>query len=199
MTAPPGPMLVVDLRHWLLPSGDLHPAAKLAPHVSLVVECATVVRVTGVTSMPCRHRDGRRRCAGHILVGIDGDSIAWSCIACGDDGTVSGWAGSRWDLTDAEILPNDEDHGIYLPTDELRALREVPLGPSSLRAALALAPLVHDDIAYLSLTLGEIHVVEAAIANAQVGGRARRRLDRSLGRLQQVRLAIQIARRATAH
>lgn len=192
-------MIVVDLRHWLLPSGDLYPAAKLAPHVALVVECATVVLETGITAMACRHREGRRRCPGHILVGMDGESIAWSCIACGDDGVVSGWSGSSWDLTDADIGPDDEDHGVYLPTDELRALRDLPLGPNSLRAAFAGAALVHDDIACLSLTLGEIRLVEVAIGNAEIGGRARRRLDRSLGRLQQVRLPLEIARRAKAH
>jgi hypothetical protein len=192
-------MLVVDLRHWLLPSGDLHPAATLAPHVALVVECATVVLETGITAMPCRHRDGRRRCAGHIVVRMDGEHIDWSCVACGDDGVVTGWTGSHWDLTDAEVLPDDEDHGVYLPTDELRALRDLPLGPGSLRAALAGAALVRDDISCLSLTIGEIRLIEVVIANAELGGRARHRLDRALGRLQQVRLQIELARRARAH
>lgn len=192
-------MLVVDLRHWLLPSGDFHPAAKLAPHVALIVECATAVPVASLTSMPCRHREGRRRCVGHILAAVEGEVISWSCNTCGDDGTVSGWVGSRWDLTDAEPMPDDDDHGIYVPSDELRALRDLPFYESSLRAALALAPLAHDDIAYLSLTLGEIRIVEAAIANVEVAGRVRRRLDRALGRLQQVRLAVEMARRATAH
>ncbi|MBI2894423.1 MAG: hypothetical protein HYY06_12805 [Deltaproteobacteria bacterium] len=112
---------------------------------------------------------------------------------------MSGWAGSRRDLTDADIGPDDQDHGVYLPTDELRALRDLPLGPASLRAAFAGAPLVQDDISCLSLTVGEIRLVEVAIANAEVGGRARRRLNRALGRLQQVRLPIEFACRAKAH
>lgn len=192
-------MLVVDLRHWLLPSGDLAPAATLAPHVALVVECATVVLETGITAMPCRHREGRRRCAGHLFVSREGDRIDWSCVACGDGGVISGWAGSQWDLTEVDIGPDDEDHGLLLPIDELRALRDLRLAPRSLRAAFACAQLVRDDLAGLSLTLAEIRLAEAAITNAEVGGRARRRLDRSLGRLQQVRLPLELTRRASAY
>lgn len=109
-------VLVVDLQHWLLPSGDLSPQVRLAPHVAMIVECATICIGDGMTAMVCRHRDGRRRCSGRVCVATKDETIEWSCNGCDDGGVITGWRGTRWDLSEVEIGPDDEEHAVFLPS-----------------------------------------------------------------------------------
>ncbi len=191
-------VLVVDLRHWLLPNGDLAPQARLAPHIAMVVECATICFGDGMTAMVCRHRDTRRRCRGQVCIATKNDAIDWCCNLCDDAGVITGWRGSRWDLSDVEIGPDDEEHALYLPLDELRALRNLDLTPT-VRATLAGAMPVGESHACAPLTERELVDLIASIASDGSGGSARRRLDRAFGRAEQVLVAHQLARRAQAH
>ena len=191
-------MLIVDLRHWLLPDGSLVPEARLAPHIALIVECATNCFGDGMTTMVCRHRDTRRQCDGLICIANKEGTLHWACASCADGGVITGWQGTRWDLSEVEIAPEDEEHGLYLPLDELRALRDLELAPT-VRATLAGAMQVGERDACAPLTESELASLVAAISGADVRGRAQRRLDRALGRAEQVLIAHQLERRARAH
>lgn len=191
-------VLVVDLRHWLLPDGRLAPQARLAPHIAMIVECATSGIVDGLTSMVCRHHEGRHRCGGRIGVARDSDTLSWSCSICDDAGVITGWKGTRWDLSEIDIGPDDDELVLYVAIDELRALRDLDL-PAVIRATLAAAPVVDGDHACVTLTEVELSDLITVLASAESRGAARRRLDRALGRAEQVLIAHRLVRRATAH
>lgn len=191
-------MLIVDLRHWLLDDGNLAPQVRLAPHIAMIVECATICVGEGMTAMVCRHRETRRRCGGHVCIRLKNDTIDWSCNACDDAGVITGWRGTRWDLSEVDIGPDDEEHALYLPLDELRALRDLDLVPT-VRATLAGAMPVGERYACVPLTEAELVGLVAAIDGADARGGARRRFDRALGRAEQALVAHQLARRAHAH
>jgi hypothetical protein len=39
-------------------------------------------------------------CTGEIEVWVDSDSniIGWECLECEEDGTISEWEGTQWDM-----------------------------------------------------------------------------------------------------
>ncbi len=74
----------------------------MAEHLAGIVEAGTTSPVgePTVTSIRCTRRPGRRPCAGLIeVVRLEVPaSIEWWCPICGDEGVVSGWEGSPFDL-----------------------------------------------------------------------------------------------------
>lgn len=92
------------------------------------------------TSVPCRRKPGRRRCAGKLRIGRhpQTDEIHWSCPVCGDSGVILHWQATRWDLgPDLEcgrLVSLSAERARRLPTSQ--ALPEtctpaqvIPLGP----------------------------------------------------------------------
>lgn len=53
------------------------------------------------SAIPCRCRPNGRPCRGRLEVerAAQTDHVRWHCPACGDGGLVTGWRGTRWDLT----------------------------------------------------------------------------------------------------
>jgi hypothetical protein len=99
-------VFVSDLRHFLdLPHDVPGPARTLAEQLGFVVRAATAgpPGTWWTSALPCRRRPGHRRCPGHLTVlrADDEAPIAWSCTACGDEGTISGWQDSPYDLRHA--------------------------------------------------------------------------------------------------
>lgn len=182
-------MLIVDLRHWLLPNGDLAPQAKLAPHVASVVEIASAAIAPGLSNMPCR----RKSCAGRIGVATEDGFIFWGCSVCDDDGRIQHWQHTRWDLSGVDVGPDEEELVAFVPLDELRAVRDLDL-PDVIRAVLAVAPVVQER-ACVTLTEAEIATLLEAL---QAAGR-RHLLIQARGRFDQVLAAEQVPRRARAH
>lgn len=94
---------MTDLRHFIdLPETAPGPARRLAEHLTSVVRAATASDpgVAWVSALRCRRRPGRRVCPGFIEV-LRTDipaSIHWQCVSCGDEGAISGWEGSPFDL-----------------------------------------------------------------------------------------------------
>ena len=98
-----GDTWVIDLRHYLTPTGAFadmpRPARLLAEYFASIVVDAT----TGIGDAPrvrCRRRPGRRRCVGVIVCFPSGDavdSIDWYCPLCSDHGLVRGWQDTFWD------------------------------------------------------------------------------------------------------
>lgn len=53
-----------------------------------------------LSGLCCRRRPNRRRCHGKIRLGRhpETDEIHWCCPSCGDQGVITNWQRSRWDL-----------------------------------------------------------------------------------------------------
>jgi len=96
---------MVDLRHFLAPSGALAempaPARRLAEYFASIVVDATS-NLDDPPSVRCRRRPGRKRCTG-IIYSVpsldDHEAIDWYCPVCGDYGVIRGWEGTLWDGT----------------------------------------------------------------------------------------------------
>jgi hypothetical protein len=99
--------LVTDISHFLKENGMIAsasgPARKLAEHIAAIVAESTAVLadIDGYEKVPCRRRPRRRPCVGLIESWIEPDSgaIYWECPSCGDNGLISHWEGTMWDLT----------------------------------------------------------------------------------------------------
>lgn len=99
---------VVDMRDYLDESGGIvglpTPARRLADHFGAIV-VAMSDRTTGKvvrTHVKCRRRPGRRPCAGFLEAVIEHElRMIWECPVCGDNGAISGWQGTPWDLRGA--------------------------------------------------------------------------------------------------
>lgn len=124
-------MSVSDLRHFLdMPEGAPGPARKMAEHLGFVVRAATAHEAGApwVSALTCRRRPANRPCPGHIAV-FRADlraPIEWRCTACGDEGVISGWDGSPYDLRQPRFSSDADPGHQTLLTDELAAtLREL--------------------------------------------------------------------------
>ena len=97
---------IVDLTHYLDDQGHLPdslpaPARKLAEHLCEIVSTASVQDLVHKSPAKCRRRPRRRPCIGLIQTVIEPSSqrIIWGCPVCGDQGYISNWRGSFWDLS----------------------------------------------------------------------------------------------------
>jgi hypothetical protein len=96
---------IVDLRDYLDETGGIAqmpgPARRIADHfgaISIALSDQPIERFVR-TSVRCRRRPRRRPCSGRIEGLIDAEArIHWRCSACPDNGVISGWQGSPWDM-----------------------------------------------------------------------------------------------------
>jgi len=100
---------VIDLRDLLDEKGAQvelpAPARRLREQVGRIVQAATV-RAAGreaTAAVRCRRRPMRRACPGPIRVlRLDlPEQIRWCCAGCGEEGCITHWLGSYWDLSRA--------------------------------------------------------------------------------------------------
>lgn len=124
-------VFVSDLRHFLdIPEDAPAPARRLAEHLTLVVRAATAGDggQPWVSALNCTRRPGRRPCPGHLGV-FRSDvppSIEWWCTACGDEGVISGWERSPFDLRAFGALRAlAEVRHVVVPADVAAALRSL--------------------------------------------------------------------------
>jgi hypothetical protein len=126
-------VFVSDLRHFLdLPADAPAPARRMAEHLTLVVRAATAGEggQRWVSALTCTRRPGRRPCPGHIGVVRRGvpQAIEWWCTSCGDEGVISGWQGSPFDLrTPRSLRAVGEVRVVVVPPDAVAALRSLAL------------------------------------------------------------------------
>jgi hypothetical protein len=126
-------MFVSDLRHFLdMPEDAPGPARKMADQLGSIVKAATATETGAAweTALPCRRRPGNRPCPGHIAVfRLDlPATIDWKCSACGDDGIISGWEDSYFDLRRPRFRRPDSSVRAVPVTDEVcAALRDLRL------------------------------------------------------------------------
>jgi hypothetical protein len=119
-------MLVADLRHFLdIPDEAPGPARKMAEHLGFVIRVATAGEAGApwVSALTCRRRPANRPCAGHIAVfrAALPAPIEWRCTACGDEGVISGWEDSLYDLRQPRSSSDEEARHETRLTDELAA------------------------------------------------------------------------------
>ena len=102
-----GDTWVTDMRHFLNEKGvfpnDLpKPALNLANHIAIIIQIATSQDASAgdtATTGRCRRRPSHKRCDGYIVAFIQDDHrIRWFCQSCDDNGYISGWEGTIWDL-----------------------------------------------------------------------------------------------------
>ena len=81
----------------------------------MIVRAATAgdAGVSRVSALSCMRRPGHRACPGNVEVSRSDvpPSIHWRCTSCGDDGVISGWEQSPFDLRPHGV---DGDHGDVL-------------------------------------------------------------------------------------
>jgi len=102
---------ITDLTHFLedgrLPPQLPGPARRLAEHLGTIVAAVTGVEPDDPLGVRCRRRPGRRPCPGEIEGYIEPESnaIRWMCLFCGDNGMISNWENTLWDLSEADDQP----------------------------------------------------------------------------------------------
>jgi hypothetical protein len=142
-------MLITNILH--LEGADSReplPAAflKLRDHLHHIVQAATSVEHAHfVTGIPCRRRMNRKPCAGLIVVertDVPGPFIHWLCDACKDEGRISDFKESLYNLSrrpsslGKEIDPGEKRLSVDLTCAEYKAWIQgdlIPYDPDSMR------------------------------------------------------------------
>lgn len=125
-------MLVSDLRHFLdLPDHTPAPALRLAEQLRDIVRAATA-RAEGagwVSALRCRRRPGNRSCQGRLCLRRTDEQalISWQCTACHDEGRISGWQDTPYDLRGGPVESNDTAQDIVVSDNVIASLRETLL------------------------------------------------------------------------
>ncbi|BBY99877.1 hypothetical protein [Mycolicibacterium fallax] len=177
-------MLVADLQHFLDLGPEVPgPALKLAEHLTSIAAAASAgdAHTPWETALPCRRRPANRRCPGRIIVVCpDPDqSIGWRCSHCGDDGTISNWAGSIYDLRRQQLTAAQPRHVIIIDADTAAILRTLPLLDNHCQRAVFAIRGLNDEL-HLALTdieLDELIDALAAESNHEPNRRRQRQLD----------------------
>jgi hypothetical protein len=178
------PVLVADMQHFLdLPGEVTGPTRSLADQLTDVVRAATAADAGSawMSALTCRRRPGRRACPGRIIVRRPQTpgQIQWQCSGCGDEGLISNWADSPYDLRQRTLSVVGARQEIVISDETAAALRDLQLlDPDSERIVFD-ARVVGDRI-MLRATEGDLDVLIEAVAaeaNHESNRRRQRRLD----------------------
>ncbi len=177
-------MLVADLHHFLdMPDDAPGPARALAAHLFDIVRAVTAgdAVIEWETALPCRRRPARRRCPGRITLRRNDSpsSINWWCAVCVDDGIISHWADTPYDLRRRRPVLAAAVREVVITADVAAALRElIYLDPECER--MVYAARAHPEGAVLCASeqgLDELVDAVAAESNHEPDRRRQRRLD----------------------
>jgi hypothetical protein len=177
-------MFITDLHHFLdLRASTPGPARRLAEHLSNIVRAATAgdAGTAWESALPCRRRPANRRCPGRMIVLRTDPSapIRWQCSVCGDEGVISNWADSPFDLRKRRLTLADPVNELVIPNEVAAALRELQL-PDADCERLVFRIRAHNDRAVLPATdddLDELIEFVASEANHESSRRPQQRLD----------------------
>jgi hypothetical protein len=183
-------VLVSDLGHFLdLPDHTPVPAVRLAEQLCNIVRAATAGEEGGswVSALPCRRRPGNRHCPGRIRVRrTDGQApISWACTVCGDEGWVSGWQETSYDLRDRRGGSAVTAKDISVSDDVVASLRESLLLDADCERVVYRARTDHGQTALSASEeqLDELLGYLAAEVNHETNRRRRQRLDAAYDQL----------------
>ena len=177
-------MLVTDLHHFLdLPPDTPVPARRLAEHLGNIVRAATAgdAGTAWESALPCRRRPANRRCRGRMIVlrTEPGTPIQWQCSLCNDQGIISNWQDTPFDLRRRQITLADTVHEIVIPDEIAATLRELRLLDADCER-LVFRIRAHHDGAILAASdddLDELIGSVAAEANHEPNRCRQQRLD----------------------
>jgi hypothetical protein len=99
---------ITDLTHVLkdgrLPQDLPGPALKLFEYLGRIVAAVSGAEPDKSLGVRCRRRPGRRPCPGEVegYVVPETNAITWWCLMCGDNGLISNWEKTVWDLREAD-------------------------------------------------------------------------------------------------
>lgn len=184
-------MLVADLHHFLdLPEDLPGPARRLAGRLTGIVRAASAgdAGASWTSALPCPRRPGHRACPGRTVVHRPEPSapIEWRCSACDDQGVISNWENTPYDLRRRRLGIAGAVRQIMVSHETAAALRDLRLlDPDCERLVFRIR--AHDDAAALLTTDEELEALigfVAAEANHEPDRRRRRRLDAALDTLE---------------
>jgi hypothetical protein len=177
-------MLVTDLHHVLdLPQDTPGPARRLAEHLSNIVRAATAgdAGTAWESALPCRRRPANRRCRGRMIVlrTQPAAPIRWRCSGCDDEGVISNWEDSPFDLRRRRLTLAGAVNEIVIPDEVAAALRDLRLlDTDSQRLVFRIRAHNHGAIlAAADDDLDELIEFVAAEANHEPNRRRQQRLD----------------------
>lgn len=101
---------ITDITHFLDEHGELikEPlaAAKMAEYFAAIIVMATYIEpdFPEKYQVYCRRKPKRKPCLGEIgaYVHPESDEVLWKCLKCGDEGAISNWQGTIWDMSDID-------------------------------------------------------------------------------------------------
>lgn len=177
-------MFVTDLNHFLdLPAETPGPARRLADHLSNIVRAASAgdAGTAWESALPCRRRPANRACQGRIIVlRAEAEApIRWQCSVCDDEGVISNWEDSPFDLRRRGLVVAATESEIVISSQVAAALRDLQLLDPDCERVVFRAR-AHRDGAVLAVTdddLEELIGFVAAEANHESNRRRQQRLD----------------------
>jgi hypothetical protein len=183
-------MFVADLTHYLdMPDTVPAPARRVAEQLMLIVRAATAGPggIRWVTAIGCPKRPARQKCVGLISV-YRSDvpaSIDWFCTTCGDDGTISGWERTPYDLrprpghTSADQDGDGEVLRVIVPADVAATLQTLTFLDETVERMVFQAASTPHGIMLVGTfdDIDELLDAVAAEANHEPDRRRQKRLD----------------------
>ncbi len=127
-----GGVFITDMTHFegLPPDLADGPAGRIARYFGSIVSVASVspVCIWVNSVLQCRRRPGKRICTGHIQVfrtDVWGP-VEWHCSQCDDQGVISNWKDTDWDLSPWSRAGGDETEllDVVLSQEAVRQLQK---------------------------------------------------------------------------
>jgi hypothetical protein len=183
--------MVSDLEHFLdLPADVPGPAMRLADRLGRMVSAATAgdVGEPWTTAIRCERRPGRRPCAGFIeVVRAEPEvPIRWWCNACDDEGVITGWERSPFDLRSRDLRSAPARRQVVIDVDMAGTLQRIAVLDIEAARVVFRARATVDEVVLLG-SADELEALAehvAAEANHEPNRRRRRVLDAALDRLE---------------
>ena len=179
-------MFVSDLQHFLdMPDDAPGPARRMAEHLTMIVRASTAGE-TGrpwVSALTCIRRPNHRACPGTLVLRrVDvPSSIEWHCTNCGDDGVISGWERTPFDLRRRDTEPTlSRGVDVTVSPEVAHTLRGLTLLDTTSEQIVFRARASHDGIIILHGSeddLDELLGYIAAEANHEQNRTRQKRLD----------------------
>jgi hypothetical protein len=159
------------LHHFLdLPTDTPGPARRLAEHLSNIVRAATAgdAGTTWESALPCRRRPANRRCPGQMIVlrTEPQTPIRWKCSDCGDEGVISNWEESPFDLRRQRLALAGPVHEIVIGAEVAATLRELQFLDTDCERMI-FAIRAHNDGAILAATDDDLDELIGYVAARQ--------------------------------